>query len=208
VISQTERSTYCKCEIKGQEFAKSANNDVSIIANYEGDKLKLEVCNNTTETIFLFSSYFEKDISTSKYIYRYDDKKNEAKISFLPLIPYMYTKYSDNIIMEDRILKEYQTVYDFYKILPQNKYIFYVDIVDLKSKNNYIKDIDVDSLNKFEKIKRIRLPNKVEYYTELAYYKDVSLLCNRDAYFLKELDFNKQAKEYKRIKVPIVNFSE
>jgi hypothetical protein len=82
VISQTERSTYCKCEIKGQEFAKGVSNDVSIIANYERDKLKLEVFNNTTETIFLFSSYFEKDISTSKYIYRYDDKKMKPKYLF------------------------------------------------------------------------------------------------------------------------------
>lgn len=209
--AQTVRPEYCECEIVGSQFKQVVNDDVAPVVNidYQNNKLHLKVFNNSKDTIYLFRSYFEKDISLSKYIYRYDKKSKKVKVSFLPLIPYLYTKYSDRIVFNDRIIREYQTVYDFYVIPPFYEYAFDVDVLDILQKQNYIKDINTAELNKFQKIKKmqnINLKNKknVDFVIEIAYYKDVSIICNRDSYFLNELKFNKQAKEFYKVEIPLV----
>ena len=208
-FGQIVRTSYCKCDTKGNKLLVNKNEDsVYVEIKYNKNQLNVDLFNNTKDTIFLFNSYFEKDISLSKYIYRYNKKEKKVKISFLPLIPFLYTKYSDKFIVEDRIIKEYQTVYNFYKIPPFYHYTFNIDIVDLKNKKKYIKEIKIEDLNKFEKIKKFKKAtlcknSKVDYFVEFAYYKNISLLCKKNAYFLEELEFNSQAKNYKIIKVPL-----
>lgn len=211
--AQIVRPEYCECKIVGNQSKIIDNDDVITVSNadFKNNKLHLKVFNNSKDTIYLFKSYFEKDISLSKYIYRYDKKNKKVKISFLPLIPYLYTKYSDRIVFNDRIIREYQTVYDFYVIPPFYEYAFDVDVLDILQKQNYIKDINTAELNKFQKIKKIKninLKNKknVDLVIEIAYYKNVSIICNRDSYFINELKFNKQAKEFFKVEIPLVEF--
>ncbi|WP_353102285.1 hypothetical protein [Myroides odoratus] len=209
--AQTGRPEYCECEIVGNPSNIIDNDDsIPVVkADYKNDKLHIKVFNNSKDTIYFFKSYFEKDISLSNYIYRYDKKSKKVKVSFLPLIPYLYTKYSDRIVFNDRIIGEYQTVYDFYVIPPFYEYAFDVDVLDIGQKQNYIKDVNAAELNKFQKIKKIKNINlkdkkNVDFSIEIAYYKDVSIICNRDSYFLNELKFNKQAKEFYKVEIPLV----
>lgn len=154
---QEERGSYCKCEIKGAEISTKLNSEgVTLNVNYLGDNINIKVTNSTPDTIYLFKSYFDNDISISPYLYRFDKKENEVNISLLPLIAYLYTKYSDKIIIQDRIIKTYQTVYDFYKILPFHEYNFKVKALDFKNSKEFIKDFDVYSLSKFQPIKKIK----------------------------------------------------
>lgn len=206
IDAQEERGSYCKSETKGTEISNKANtNEVVLSANYLKDTISIKITNNTTDTIYIFKSYFDNNISISPYLYRFDRKKNEVNISFLPLIPYLYTKYSDKIIIQDRIIKAYQTVYDFYKILPFHEYSFNVKSLDFKNSKEFIKDFDVYSLNKFQPIKKfkrekLKKKNTPEFIVNIAYYSDIKNICNSNSYFLDELKFNEDAKKFKIIK--------
>lgn len=207
--AQIVRPEYCECKIVGHQFKLKEDVGIVVNADYKGDILRLDVFNNSKDTIYLFKSYFEKDISVSKYLYRYDKKNKKVKISFVPLIPYLYTKYSDRIILNDRIIEEYQTVYDFYVLPPLYQYSFNVDVLNIWQKYSYVKDIVTADLNKFQKLKKIKNINlknikEVDYLIEVAYYKDVSFLCNKNSYFLNELEFNDQAKDFYKVEVPLL----
>lgn len=205
---QIVRPPYCKCEMVGEPIFDKDKIGVFAKAHYDNENLQINIFNNTKDTIFLFKSYFEKDISKSKYIYRYHKKKQKVKISFLPIIPYLYTRYSDKIIFQDRIIEEYQTVYDFYKLPPFYKYSINIEVLNLKNKRNYIKDVVLEHMNKFQKPKKfkpisLKKNTNVNYSTEVAYYTDVTFICNEKSYFLEELNFNEQAKSYYMIEIPI-----
>lgn len=133
-FGQSLRHSYCGCQIVGEEQPVKDKDSIFVEAHYNKEMLRIEIINNTRDTIFLFNSYFDKNITSSKYIYRYDKKNKSVNISFLPLIPYLFTRYSDRIVLQDRIVKEYQTVYDFYKIPPYYKHTLNIDVLDLKGK--------------------------------------------------------------------------
>jgi len=207
INAQEKRCSYCECEVKGTEISDQANSvkGVTLNANYLKETISIKVINNTSDTIYIFKSYFDNDISISPYLYRLDKKKNEMNVSFLPLIPYLYTKYSDKVIIQDRIIKAYQTVYDFYKILPFHEYSFNVKSLDFKNSKEFIKDFDIYSLNKFQPIKKfkrekVKKENTPAFIVKIAYYTNIENICNSNAYFLDELNFNEDAKKFKIIK--------
>lgn len=207
--AQQFRSDYCLCETKGVEFVSNRfEKDLLFESNYTDGKLVLKIINNTTEPIYLFKSYFEDDISTSPYLYRYDSKINTLNISFLPLLPYLTTKYSDRVIIQNRLIYPYQTVYDFYKILPNNEYSFSVKLTNFNDEKVFIKDFDIYSLDKFgmtKKFRRKKIAKKglSDIVVKVAYYKSIDIICNADSYFLNEFEFNKQAKSFKILQTSI-----
>lgn len=205
-----DRDLFCECKIKGEKIININDGilESSVFAKASGfkDSLSISFYNTTADTIYLFNSYFSNDISTSKFLYRINKKENKRKISFLPLVPYLSTKYSDNIIIQNRVMSNYQVVYNFAKIPPNYKYEFCVKILDYKNLNTLVKDFNLASLNKFQPIKKIKILKVVpslNFEIELAYYKNVNLLCNKNDYFLKELEFNTQAKSFEVIKIKL-----
>ncbi len=204
------RSNFCECNIKGSQITNENNevveNSVFAKVNSFKDSLKISFYNTTKDTIYLFNSYFSEDIATSKFLYRVNKKEDKRKISFLPLVPYLFTKYSDNIVIKDRVIKDYQVVYNFDKIPPNHSYEFYVKVQDFKNLTTLVKDFDLANLNKFQPIKKIKnlkvVPNK-NFEIELAYYKKVDFLCTENDYFLKELEFNTQAKSFEIIRTKL-----
>ena len=70
-------------------------------------------------------------------------------------------------------------------------------------------DFDTKSLTKFQdKInfkKTKNLKKRIPLYLEFAYYKDVSLLCHKTAFFTDELNFDNASKNYEIIKIPVKN---
>lgn len=200
--AQYKRSLYCDCKIEGAKILNDLNEQkVNLSSNYSEGNLHLKVTNNTKDTIFIFKSYFDKDISTSNYVYRYDKKNNKINISFAPLLPYLFTKYSDRVIFDNRIIKDYQVVYDFYKIPPFYEYLFSVPVIDFKRRKDFITDFNVSELNKFEKIKRFKTKKlnqkKPSFVVSVAYYNNVETLCNSNSYYQEELKFNSAAKDFK-----------
>lgn len=206
--AQTLRSDYCKCEIKGSKIPdQSTINKISLTSNYLEGKLHLKITNNSKDTIYIFKSYFDNGISNSEYLYRYDKKSNTVNISFVPLLPYLSTKYSDRIVLNDRIITDNQVVYDFYKILPFSEYSFSIAALNFREKKEFIKDFDTSTLNKFEKIKGIKkkkwIKKNPSFFINIAYYDNVEVLCNSDLYYLKELKFNDAAKNFKVIRCEV-----
>ncbi len=197
------RDNFCDCKIRGEKIIDIENetikDSVFVKVNSLKDSLKISFYNTTKDTIYLFNSYFSEDISKSKFLYRINKKEKKRKISFLPLVPYLFTKYSDRIIIKNRIINDYQVVYNFDKIPPNRVYNFYIKINNVEELNLLIEDFDLASLNKFQSIKKFKSskvkPNK-DFNVEFAYYKHVDLLCNKNDYFLKEIEFNNQAKSF------------
>ena len=203
VNAQISRSEYCKCEIKGNKTSvQSTDNKIGLVSNYSEGKLHLKITNNSNDTIYIFKSYFDNEISTSEYLYRYDKRSNSVNISFVPLLPYVFTKYSDRIVSNDRVITDNQVVYDFYTILPFSEYSFSVPALNFKEKIEFTKDFDTSTLNKFEKIKGIKKKRCVKgknpsFYVNIAYYSNVQTLCNSNTYYQEELTFNDSARRFK-----------
>lgn len=206
--AQLKRNTYCSCEIKGTKIINDKGEKrVSLNTNYLKETIDLKVINNTKDTIFIFNSYFDNDISTSKYLYRYDEKKNVVNISYVPLLPYLFTKYSDKVSFENRIIKDYQVIYNFYKIPPSYEYSFSVPTINFKERKEFIKDFDITKLNKFQKIKRFKnikvKKTNPSFIVNVTYYNTVDTLCNANSYYQDELKFDTAARDFKIIQSPI-----
>jgi len=201
--AQIERPSYCDCKVKGTPILNKNNNDVELTSKYQSKRLYLKIQNNTSDSIFLFSSYFNL-VSESKFLYRYNKIKDELKVSFLPLIPYLYTEYSDRIILDkDNIMKENQNVYDFYVIPPSHEYYFSVATLNIFNNKEYIKDFDVLSLKNFSRkhSKKINVKSNVDKFSlEIAYYTNIDVLCNSNFYYYKEKEFKTAAKDFKILK--------
>jgi hypothetical protein len=115
--AQYKRGTYCSCEIKGTKITNYLKEStVNLDSHHSENNINLKITNNTKDTIFIFKSYFDADISTSNYIFRYNKKNNIVNVSYVPLLPYLFTKYSDRLTFEDRIIKDHQVVFFFFKI--------------------------------------------------------------------------------------------
>lgn len=209
-IDYFERNDYCKCSKKGI-YSVNKLKEVYANATYENGRLKIVFYNGTKDKLYLFSPYFYENISaTSKQIYRYNEENREIIISFLPLIPYVQVDYSDLIIGINRITR--QVVYDFYKIKPSYKTTFYVKVANLRDMTIFTKDnIKLKELYTYPyslgiDFEEVLLPeNKdcIKYFIELAYYKDVSILCNRKNFYYNGLEFNEQAQSFEVLKIPL-----
>jgi hypothetical protein len=203
--SAQHKSSYCECEIKGVETVNDLKEKrVDLSASYSNGNINAKIINNTMDTVFIFKSYFDEDISNSPYLYRYNKKSNEVNVSYAPLLPYLYTKYSDKVIHENRILKDYQVVYDFYKIPPMYEYSFSIKALDFTKLDEFVKDFDVSKLNKFEKVKKFKKVKLGQtppaFFVSIAYYKNIGTICSPNSYYQEELKFNNEAMDFRLLK--------
>jgi hypothetical protein len=177
--------------------------------------LTFSVINTTEDTVYLFSSYLPALYHSSKYLHRIDkgSKVNIYRISFLPLIPFLSTKPNDRLIVgSNRIVEKTQVLYNFVRILPGSFYeinMAYSDLFkDINQKGNLVCDFDANEADKFTAIKfktlsADQLKGKYQVCFEFAVYHNIDLRCNQSAYYLKEEEFNKQAKAFEKIIVPV-----
>lgn len=213
IIAQN-RISYCSCEKVGISISTLSNysND-SLFASSSSDSFSTHITffNKSVDTVYLFNSYLQQSFLSSKYLHRIDFVNREYKISFLPLVPFLFTEYSDLLQTKNAIVGRNQVVYNFYKLLPQTSYSLTLPYQDLFLTNIKqrlaVKDFNVKSLNKFNnkvKFKAASLdkvPTQFSYYFEFAFYKSVSFLCDKSAYYIQEYQFDKQAKEFEVIKI-------
>lgn len=187
----------------------------SLYVSYSEDEsgLNFKIVNTTDQTMYLFSSYFPERYHSSKYLHRVSEEDKIYKVAFLPLLPYLSTKPTDKLILgSDRIVSKGQVLYDFIKLPPQSYYqvsVTYDNLFkNLGEKNSLVCDYEADKNNKFDKIKfkylsADKLKGKYKLYFEFAIYDQVNLLCEQSAYYLKETEFNQQAKDFRKLGIPV-----
>ena len=214
-MAQVERGKYCLCN----EADKLRN-----LNNYYADSLygvrtedtaaiTIAIINTTKDTLYLFNSYLQQQFLSSKYLHRIDLKKKSYKISFLPIVPYVFTKYADVISTTDEaIIGNHQIVYDFIKLLPNGSKTIefkYSDIFKNRNEsNNVSRDYNVKMLNKdsgmpVEFYATGKLSVKYNFYFEFAVYRSVDLLCKQSAYYVQEYEFDKQSKSFEVLTIPV-----
>ena len=210
--SQVKRVNYCECKTASSLLTGEAKYPDSVFAAINNDTgyYYIKVFNTTSDTIFLFSSYLQQQFFNSKYLHRGNPKNKEYKISFLPIIPYLFTKYSDVIATSNIIVRSQQVVYDFIKMQPDSYFEVSVPIKDAFKIDKGISDFNPKSMNKFDyktKFKTIDLKKyhdkNYKLFFELAWYKNVSILCRQLDYYLNENEFNTQAKNFTILRVPV-----
>jgi hypothetical protein len=213
-FAQVQRGHYCSC-IKASTL-KELNKyyQDSLYSTYQEDTsgIAISIINTTMDTLYVFRSYLEKEFLSSKYLHRINRKERKYKLSLLPLVPHVFTKYSD-VITDEPIVGNQQIVYDFFKLPPnsvQSVLLSYEDLFKKKGRqNNVSKDYDVKMLNKYTKkipqkfctVKKLK--DKYSFEIEFAVYKSVNLLCNEAAYFLQENEFDKQSKDFKILTIGV-----
>lgn len=208
--SQVKRINYCEC--KAACSLNMIQYPDSIFASISSDSSKyvIKIFNTTTDTFFLFSTYLQQQFFSSKYLHRVNLKKKQYKLSFVPIIPFVFTKYSDVVATSNIIIRDHQVVYDFIKMQPNSYYEFAIPIKDAFERSDAVNDFAPNGLNKFDykmKFKNISAKkpavNKYDRLFEFALYKDVSVLCKESDYYLRENDFNAQAKSFTILQVPL-----
>lgn len=209
--SQTIR--YCECKNADTfNVSKFPFKETSIHVLEDSINFNIKIINTSFDTVYLFSSYFGNFFYGSEYIHRVDKKNKIIKVSFTPLIPYLFTKYSDVIQADNAIVSHNQVVYDFIKMQPGSQYVFQIPKFILLNKRIGVDDFDIYSLNKFmtnfhfrkTKISKRKI-KKYKMVVEVALYKNVSFLCFESNYYLKELEFDKETKLFYIISSPIID---
>lgn len=205
IAQDFNRTNYCQCEVKGEKINRNDNKKdtaYAIVDSISSNNLHVSFYNHTKDTVFLFKSYFDKDISTSEYLYRYDKTNKNLYSSFVPLLPYLSIKYSDRVVTQNRAVTKNQVVYDFYKIPPYQVFSFDLKIKDLTSIKQAFQQFSPHSLSKFEnnvsfkKCKFNPYKASIKYLLQLAYYKNVQTVCDGKSYYLDELKFNDEANSF------------
>lgn len=206
--SIAQRSEFCQCNNLSLPLSEQCNDpSIEVSTKVLEDSLHITIKNKSSDTIYIFKSYFDRDIALSHYLYRYNRSSKNVNISFSPLVSYLFPTYSDNIIFQDRILQEYQVVFDFYVLNPRSEITINLKILNLQSKKRFIKDFDVKKLNKYQKLKKlsyVEMNTMPSYYVTIAYYKDISLLCNKSAFYFNELQFNNSSKQFTEVSSPVI----
>ncbi|MET3981623.1 hypothetical protein ABIB62_004239 [Mucilaginibacter sp. UYP25] len=212
-FAQNEGPDYCHCRVASSKILVKNNPDKGFYAKIrkKESNLKISFYNPTVDTLYLFSSYLQHQFISSKYIHRIDRKHKIYKISFLPLVPRLYVKYSDNVINDNAIVSQNQVVYNFIKFPPLTKIDIELPYDTLfshsKEIDNVSEDYNVKSLNKYSKSIPFKpytfdlFKSNYQLNFEFAIYKSVNLLCNEKAFYLQEAAFDQQSKSFQTIKL-------
>ncbi|MBF0650909.1 hypothetical protein IR083_19005 [Dysgonomonas sp. GY75] len=175
------------------------NNEIYVNKRIVKKDFIIEICNNTSDTIYLFDSYLTPELIKSKYIHRYNADVEKCKLSTLPLIPYLSVKLSDVIILgKDKIVKRYKTLYSFTPINPHCEIKLAIPL-DVLNNNYKILDFEVKDKGSFDEIffESINIDQKCSnIIIELAIYQKIDLLVSKEAYYLDSEKFEEQAKSF------------
>ena len=204
--AQEVNNCYCQNTLADTNLTVAVENKIYIEKQITKDSIFINIVNSTRDTVYLFKSYFQKDLYSSKYIHRIDTKKKNYYITFIPLIPYLSTQRTDNLVLsQNRIIKKNQILYDFIKVAPQThfKIAFYLEDLfkNVKTKNNITRALQTSSLNKFSYIKFKSLTSsclihKYNLFFSFAFYNHIDIVCRKSDFYLNEFNFNSQAKSF------------
>lgn len=203
LMGQTE---FIVIELKDLEKPCQKENRIYTEAKIKADFIEVRICNVLKDTLYLFDSYLNKEFALSKYLHRIDKKNEQLKISFLPIVPFLGVRRPDVIILgENRLIKKSQILYHFITIPPNQTLHLKIDASILKV-NDFVKDIDLQKINRYESIKFKNIKNNPGNLTttfEFALYEKVNLLINDESFYLDEFNFSQQSTKYIKLEIPL-----
>lgn len=212
---QSPRKYCCNLEAKMIDFPlqRERTNVFFADSKLNNDSIQINLINTTIDTLYLFSSYFGDDLQSSRFIHEIDKLTKDYIISFIPLIGNVSVRLSDKVIFgESSIANRSQVLYNFIKLSPNTYYSIVIHLENLfknhAKKNNAVKSFDKYLLNKFKEaefkfVTTSRLKGKYNLKFQFGIYNDVSLLCDQNSYYFNEFEFERQAKSFKVLTVPI-----
>lgn len=206
------QSNYCYNQM-GKNIDFPTKKTDSLYLDYDTSSGYIKIVNPTKDTLYLFSSYFTQELQSSKYLHEVDRKNRTYYISFVPIISNLATKRTDKIIIgEGSIAHKGQVLYDFIKLSPSTYYVLKINPNTLfKNSNasrNAVKSYNNQSLSKFKEasfktLTTSKLAGKYNLVFQFGVYTDVKVLCSESNYYLNEFEFDKQAKSFKTINLPV-----
>jgi hypothetical protein len=203
LLGQTE---FIEIGIKDLEEPCKKEDRIYTEAKFKSDFIEVRICNVLKDTLYLFDSYLNKEFALSKYLHRVDKKNEQLKISFLPILPFLGVKRPDVIILgENRLIKQSQILYHFTMILPNQTLQLKIDASILEV-NDFVKDINLQEVNRYERIKFKNIKNDPGNLTttfEFALYEKVNLLIDDESFYLDEFNFTKQSTKYIKLEIPL-----
>ena len=174
--------------------------------NEKDSNFLFDIINSTQDTLYLFDSYLDSNLYTSKYLHRFDKRTKQCKLSFLPLLPFLAVRNTDRLILSDnKIVNNGQVLYHFRAIPPKSK----VEVSISKKAfytEDYVKEVYPQRISKFErtiKFRRSKYNRCSNIVVEFALYKNIDLLINEQAYYFDEYNFNEQALSYTTLLVSV-----
>lgn len=190
---------FCK-----ESFA-NAQDSMRLSHHFINDSIRLEFMNESSDTLYIFSSYLKPFVYYNKYLNRVNKKENIFKVSFLPIVSHVYTVKTDVIFFGDeQIIKPFQFTYEFIRIAPNKSYSITLPFAELKNfllhQNRIVADFDPVNNFKKKQVKYLKKPeialvNKVKY--EFAVYQNVNVLTTKASEANESDKFIKQAKSFK-----------
>ncbi len=185
-----------------------AQTELDLSYHADNDTVIFDFKNNTSDTLYLFSTYFSKDLLSSKYLHTINKKNKIYKVSYAPLLRYITAYLTDRIVLgEDRIIVEGQNKYKFELVAPDSIFSLKLAICDIFNKmgekNNVVKDFTEKELRKKE-FKYVTYNFKQDCFDlifEFAYYKDINLLTSREAYINAGDKAYNQSMEYDVVQI-------
>lgn len=178
----------------------------------KNDSIQFEFKNNSSDTLYLFSSYLKPNVYHNKYLNRVDTKENVLKISLLPIISKVYTVKTDVIFSGDeQIIQPFQFMYEFINIAPDKIFSYMLPYTKFKkvlfNQNKVVADFDPGKNFKQKRVKylnnkQIASVNKIQY--EFAIYSTINYLTTKGAESAIPDQFLKQAQSYKIKSVQLI----
>ena len=172
----------------------------------KGEFVEINIKNDGTNTVFLFDDYFDNSTLTSRYVHQYEKKSKSKYLSLLPMLPYLSKKQSDHVVIgKNRIVVQGNSFYHFTPIDPGEKYVLSIPI-NVFHQEEFVRRIDVREYSKYDsgiRFKCITNKRKAPFYVEIAVYHDISLLTDVEAYYLREKEFDEQARTYDILSIPV-----
>lgn len=174
---------------------RNGSTDVSLDCMYDvKDSISFCICNNSSDTIYVFRTYMASEFSVySNNFWKYDKKSHCTYLSYLPwegmlsgaraLLPDLLKS------CEPALYSKKYLHYTFYGIPPKHKLERELQVWNIADDEEFQK-----------KNKHFSLDNIV---LQIAYYKDVDLLVKPNAMYLKPKECHEQELSYKTIECTI-----
>jgi len=172
---------------------------------------KIEIRNDEQDTIYLFSTYIDTSFYSSSTLHRFNKAKEQYKISFLPLLPYLQIKKPDLIRYNSDKVVSNQNVYAFMTIVPKDTFTLFFDSDFLfplsMTKDFDLKNIKIDTRKpslfnypqKPKSLKTKKLKSDIDSIVfEFAIYhpQQISFMQQTSNLYLNTNGFKKQALNF------------
>lgn len=184
---------------------------IGIVYSINNDSLIVfDVINTTSDTIYIFSTYFNELYYLADCLHRVKPEKREKIISFVPIVPFLGVRTSDiKIPSTNRICEPFQVRYNFVILYPKTHYEITFNTNKIFSKPLYALDVDLKTLSKFDHnfsfryktIKKAQL--KYNTFFEFAIYSDIEILCDGESFYNDEFNFDKASKVFKILRIKV-----